>query len=273
MSVLTFSFENSSVRTLGTPEAPLFVATDICKALSHSNPRKAIAGLVDPEDIVKAEIPDSMGRTQIVNCVTESGLYALIFGSKLESAKRFKRWVTSEVLPAIRRTGRYETDPSALITTTELYEIRKAIKSRAKNSSVHYQTVYNALYDYFKIASYKDLRHDQMKAALALIETCTLKPQLSAPTLAEGSVILSAQEAEALLTFIYYVRFLFADVFGKLDGLLRIVDSPLAGSFWDAFHEVSWGRILEILAKHGHDINDMPSYQHWSSCQPKRKAA
>lgn len=159
------------------------------------------------------------------------------------------------------------------ITTTEQYEIRKAIKSRAKNSSVHYQTVYNALYDYFKIASYKDLRHDQMKAALTLIETCTLKPQLPAPTLAEGSVILSAQEAEALLTFIYYVRFLFADVFGKLDGLLRIVDSPLAGSFWDAFHEVSWGRILEILAKHGHDINDMPCYQHWSSCQPKRKAA
>ena len=273
MSALTFSFENSSVRTLGTPEAPLFVATDICKALSHSNPRKAIADLVDPEDIVKAEITDSMGRTQTVNCVTESGLYALIFGSKLDTAKRFKRWVTSEVLPAIRRTGRYETDQSALITTTEQYEIRKAIKSRAKNSSVHYQTVYNALYDYFKIASYKDLRHDQMKAALALIETCTLKPQLPAPTLAEGSVILSAQEAEALLTFIYYVRFLFADVFGKLDGLLRIVDSPLAGSFWDAFHEVSWGRILEILAKHGHDINDMPCYQHWSSCQPKRKAA
>lgn len=168
---------------------------------------------------------------------------------------------------------RAPSDQSALITTTEQYEIRKTIKSRAKNSSVHYQTVYNALYDYFKIASYKDLRHDQMKAALTLIETCTLKPQLPAPTLAEGSVILSAQEAKALLTFIYYVRFLFADVFRKLDSLLRIVDSPLAGSFWDAFHEVSWGRILEILAKHGHDINDMPCYQHWSSCQPKRKAA
>ena len=168
---------------------------------------------------------------------------------------------------------RAPTDQSALITTTEQYEIRKAIKSRAKNSSVHYQTVYNALYDYFKIARLQ-------RPAPRSDESCThahrnlhLKPQLPAPTLAEGSVILSAQEAEALLTFIYYVRFLFADVFGKLDGLLRIVDSPLAGSFWDAFHEVSWGRIPEILAKHGHDINDMPCYQHWSSCQPKRKAA
>ena len=273
MTLATYKFETIQVRTLGTAETPLFVAIDVATALGYAVPKTAVAKVVDAEDIVKAEITDSMGRTQTVNCVTESGLYALIFGSKLESAKRFKRWVTSEVLPAIRRTGRYESAQSALITTTEQYEIRKAIKSRAKNSSVHYQTVYNALYDYFKIASYKDLRHDQMKAALALIETCTLKPQLPAPTLAEGSVILSAQEAEALLTFIYYVRFLFADVFGKLDGLLRIVDSPLAGSFWDAFHEVSWGRILEILAKHGHDINDMPCYQHWSSCQPKRKAA
>ena len=273
MTLATYKFETIQVRTLGTAETPLFVAIDVATALGYAVPKTAVAKVVDAEDIVKAEITDSMGRTQTVNCVTESGLYALIFGSKLESAKRFKRWVTSEVLPAIRRTGRYETAQSAQISTSEQYEIRKAIKARAKNSSVHYQTVYNALYDYFKIASYKDLRHDQMKAALALIETCTLKPQLPAPTLAEGSVILSAQEAEALLTFIYYVRFLFADVFGKLDGLLRIVDSPLAGSFWDAFHEVSWGRILEILAKHGHDINDMPCYQHWSSCQPKRKAA
>lgn len=168
---------------------------------------------------------------------------------------------------------RAPSDQSALITTTEQYEIRKAIKARAKNSSVHYQTVYNALYDYFKIASYKDLRHDQMKAALALIETCTLKPQLPAPTLAEGSIILSAQEAEALLTFIYYARFLFLNVFSKIYGILRIMDSPFAGKFWDAFNEVPWWRILDILAKHGLDINDMQCYQHWLAQQPKRKAA
>ena len=272
MQAITFSFENSNVRTAGTPECPLFVATDVASVLGYSNIRKAIYAHVDEEDRIKAEI-DTDGGRQTVNCVNESGLYALIFGSKLESAKRFKRWVTSEVLPAIRRTGRYETDQSALITTTEQYEIRKAIKSRAKNSSVHYQTVYNALYDYFKIASYKDLRHDQMKAALALIETCTLKPQLSAPTIPEGSIILSDKDAEALLTFIYYVRFLFLNVFSKIYGILRIMDSPFAGKFWDAFNEVPWWRILEILAKHGHDINDMQCYQHWLAQQPKRTAA
>jgi prophage antirepressor-like protein len=267
-----FSFENAQVRALGTPDLPLFVAVDAAGALGYKDKTNAIKQHVDPEDLIKSEIETAGGR-QVVNCVNESGLYALIFGSKLESAKRFKRWVTSEVLPAIRRTGRYESAQSALITTTEQYEIRKAIKSRAKNSSVHYQTVYNALYDYFKIASYKDLRHDQMKAALALIETCTLKPQLSAPTIPEGSIILSDKDAEALLTFIYYVRFLFLNVFSKIYGILRIMDSPFAGKFWDAFNEVPWWRILEILAKHGHDINDMQCYQHWLAQQPKRTAA
>lgn len=273
MSALTFSFENSSVRTLGTPEAPLFVATDICKALSHSNPRKAIADLVDPEDIVKAEITDSMGRTQAVNCVTESGLYALIFGSKLESAKRFKRWVTSEVLPAIRRTGRYETDQSALITTTEQYEIRKAIKSRAKNSSVHYQTVYNALYDYFKIASYKDLRHDQMKAALALIETCTLKPQLSAPAIPEGSIVIDEAMAEKIVVFIYYWRYLFRDDLNLFLALLRRVKSPLAAHFWEAVNDLGLGFMEDALAKQGYSVKDLSCYQHWASQQPKRLTA
>ena len=274
MSALTtFSFENLPVRTFGTADAPLFIALDVCNALGYKRARDAVAQHVDHEDLIKVEI-DTAGGKQTVNCVNESGLYALIFGSKLESAKRFKRWVTSEVLPAIRKNGHYEVaTASNTLSSEEQYEIRKAVKSRAKNSSIHYQTIYNALYDYFKIASYKDLRHDQMKAALALIETCTLKPQLSAPTIPEGSIILSDKDAEALLTFIYYVRFLFLNVFSKIYGILRIMDSPFAGKFWDAFNEVPWWRILDILAKHGHDINDMQCYQHWLAQQPKRTAA
>lgn len=274
MSALTFSFENSSVRTLGTPEAPLFVATDICKALSHSNPRKAIADLVDPEDIVKAEITDSMGRTQTVNCVNESGLYALIFGSKLESAKRFKRWVTSEVLPAIRKNGHYEVaTASNTLSSEEQYEIRKAVKSRAKNSSIHYQTIYNALYDYFKIASYKDLRHDQMKAALALIETCTLKPQLSAPAIPEGSIVIDEAMAEKIVVFIYYWRYLFRDDLNLFLALLRRVKSPLAAHFWEAVNDLGLGFMEDALAKQGYSVKDLSCYQHWASQQPKRLTA
>lgn len=270
--VIAFSFENNKVRTLGTPETPLFIAADVCAALKHSNPRQALRDNVDPEDQIKVEIETNGGR-QTVNAVNESGLYALIFGSKLDTAKRFKRWVTSEVLPTIRRTGRYETDQSALITTTEQYEIRKAIKSRAKNSSVHYQTVYNALYDYFKIASYKDLRHDQMKAALTLIETCTLKPQLSAPAIPEGSIVIDEAMAEKIVVFIYYWRYLFRDDLNLFLALLRRVKSPLAAHFWEAVNDLGLGFMEDALAKQGYSVKDLSCYQHWASQQPKRLTA
>jgi toxin-antitoxin system, toxin component, bro family len=269
-----FSFENAQVRALGTPDLPLFVAVDAAGALGYKDKTNAIKQHVDPEDLIKSEIETAGGR-QVVNCVNESGLYALIFGSKLESAKRFKRWVTSEVLPEIRRTGRYEAPlaRSALITTTEQYEIRKAIKSRAKNSSVHYQTVYNALYDYFKIASYKDLRHDQMKAALALIETCTLKPQLSAPAIPEGSIVIDEAMAEKIVVFIYYWRYLFRDDLNLFLALLRRVKSPLAAHFWEAVNDLGLGFMEDALAKQGYSVKDLSCYQHWASQQPKRLTA
>lgn len=272
MQALSFSFENMAVRTLGTPEHPLFVALDVCSALGYAKARNAVAQHVDPEDLIKSDI-DTNGGRQTINCVNESGLYALIFGSKLESAKRFKRWVTSEVLPAIRRTGRYETAQSAQISTSEQYEIRKAIKARAKNSSVHYQTVYNALYDYFKIASYKDLRHDQMKAALALIETCTLKPQLPAPKIPEGSIVIDEVMAERIVVFIYYWRYLFRDDLNLFLALLRRVKSPLAAHFWEAVNDLGLGFMEEALAKQGYSVKDLDCYKSWASHQPKRLTA
>ena len=82
MSALTtFSFENLPVRTFGTADAPLFIALDVCNALGYKRARDAVAQHVDPEDLIKVEI-DTAGGKQTVNCVTESGLYALIFGSK-----------------------------------------------------------------------------------------------------------------------------------------------------------------------------------------------
>ena len=274
MSAITcFTFEANSIRALGTPESPLFVATDIAKALGFKDSTNAVKQHVDTEDLIKVEIVDALGRKQQANAVNESGLYALIFGSKLDTAKRFKRWVTSEVLPAIRRTGRYETDQSALITTTEQYEIRKAIKSRAKNSSVHYQTIYNALYDYFKIASYKDLRHDQMKAALTLIETCTLKPQLPAPKIPEGSIVIDEVMAERIVVFIYYWRYLFRDDLNLFLALLRRVKSPLAAHFWEAVNDLGLGFMEEALAKQGYSVKDLDCYKSWASHQPKRLTA
>jgi prophage antirepressor-like protein len=104
--IVPFVFDEREVRTVMIDSAPWFVASDLCSILGHVNSRKAVADHVDPEDkgVTKQDTPGGPQRHTIVN---ESGLYALIFGSELPDAKRFKRWVTSEVLPQIRRTGQF----------------------------------------------------------------------------------------------------------------------------------------------------------------------
>ena len=102
-----FSFGNHEIRTVTDEHGEAwFVANDVCAALELMNPHDALAKHVDQEDLAKRDTLTS-GGLQKLNHVNESGLYALIFGSRKESAKRFKRWVTSEVLPAIRKNGYY----------------------------------------------------------------------------------------------------------------------------------------------------------------------
>ena len=97
------------VRTAGTAQEPIFCAADICRALGYNNGRDAISRHCDEGDVVKHDTPTKSG-VQNMTFVTESGLYSLIFGSKLESAKQFKKWVTSDVLPSIRKHGMYATE-------------------------------------------------------------------------------------------------------------------------------------------------------------------
>ena len=257
MTTLSFSFENSPVRTVDSDGITLFLANDICVALGYQRPRDAISQHVDPEDIVKMPV-DTAGGKQLVNCVNESGMYALIFGSKLDSAKRFKRWVTAEVLPAIRKTGRY--DASATLSTEEQYEIRKAVKSRAKNSTIHYQTIYNALYDAFKVASYKDLTKAQFAPAITFIQTCDVAPQLE-QSVPEGSVVLSKDEAEGLRAFVYCWRYLFRPELEAFGAFLRVCHAPKAGRFREAVHDFNMAYFETILDRHGYGVKDLSCYK------------
>ena len=105
----TFLNENigAEIRTITVDEMLYFVGRDIALSLGYNDPVSAITQHVDNEDRVKYPIPDNQGFMQITTLINESGMYALIFGSKLPAAKSFKRWITSEVLPTIRRTGGY----------------------------------------------------------------------------------------------------------------------------------------------------------------------
>ncbi len=101
------SEEFGDVRTVTINGDPWFVGKDVAAALGFTNPRDAISTHVFDED-KGVESIDTLGGKQKMTVINESGLYALVFGSRLKSAQRFKHWVTSEVLPAIRRTGGYQ---------------------------------------------------------------------------------------------------------------------------------------------------------------------
>lgn len=115
MSMQIFNFNQNEIRVIQADNGePLFIAKEVCDVLNHTNSRKAVTDLCDPDDVTVGYIPhpQSLTKQLAVNLINESGLYQLIFGSRLESAKTFKKWVTSEVLPAIRKHGMYATAPT-----------------------------------------------------------------------------------------------------------------------------------------------------------------
>ena len=147
------SEEFGTIRSMTINNEPWFVAKDLAKALGYTNAQKAVRDHTDEEDRwvnetgthPESEIPyviDKVGRRQYPVFINESGLYSLIFGSKLDSAKKFKHWVTSEVLPAIRKAGNYTASPvvnlrDMTVTIQELKERVSALEqSSVKNSAV-----------------------------------------------------------------------------------------------------------------------------------------
>ena len=100
--------EFGAIRTMSNEQGEvMFCAKDVAEALGYKLARKAVQDHVDRDDVLKRNLIDSLGRQQLTTFINESGLYSLILSSKLDSARRFKHWVTSEVLPAIRKQGGY----------------------------------------------------------------------------------------------------------------------------------------------------------------------
>lgn len=114
-----FNFSGQDVRIITINDEPWFVGKDVADILGYSNSRKALSDHVDDEDkgVTKS---DTLGGNQNITIINESGLYSLILKSKKPEAKQFKRWVTSEVLPTIRKHGTYMTQPQVPTTQREL---------------------------------------------------------------------------------------------------------------------------------------------------------
>ena len=176
-----FSFGNQEIRTATDEHGEIwFVAADVCSALEHTNPTKAVADHVDAEDKANFQLGLPGSAPTVVN---ESGLYALIFGSRKEAAKRFKRWVTSEVLPAIRKNGYYAHNESTGLQQLDSAEavdaVMRVVGGMAQNLRLDTD-------DYLMLLRYGLGKYDQKLAEVVPKELLTA--QASIPMQAQWGV-------------------------------------------------------------------------------------
>jgi prophage antirepressor-like protein len=125
-----FNYESKQIRIVIINGEPWFVAKDVCDILEHTNHKMAVARL-DEDEVSKVYLTDSLGREQETTIVNEAGLYSLVLTSNMPKAKDFKRWITHEVIPQIRKTGAYSLDPRQLIAAAVI-EAQKIIAEQEK---------------------------------------------------------------------------------------------------------------------------------------------
>ena len=120
--LMNFTFESHEVRTVIVDGEPWFVAKDVCDVLEIGNPTMAVSRLDDDEKALISIEGTNLGNVPL-NCVSESGLYSLVIGSRKPEAKAFKRWITHDVIPQIRKTGSYGTP--RMLTRLELIDMAR----------------------------------------------------------------------------------------------------------------------------------------------------
>lgn len=286
-NTLAFTFENTSLTILGDILNPLFIAKQICDVLGFANHKDAIKNHVDPDDIFKLEMNDRLNRKQTVNCVNESGLYALIFGSKLPKAKKFKRWVTNEVLPAIRKQGCYsaQEQDSTLISNEQQYELSSRVmrKTHALFGNKNYSFVYRALKRRFRIPRYTCLLQRDFETALAFVDGLKVsdfnvpdvkerevplqnyvvqypsftisssgsEPLPAVPAIPVSKHYITDNELQAIKSLIYYFDDLFKPQIQWASKEAYRQGRPDASRFYDVWHEPMWfiSRMRQLVSR------------------------
>ena len=173
----TFNFESKSIRTLAINNEPWFVAKDLCNAINISNYRDAIERL--DEDEKGVALTDTLGGQQEMNIVSESGMYTLILRCRDAVKKgsvphRFRKWVTAEVLPAIRKTGKYESKT----TVDDRTGLRNAVNMLVSKKGLIYSDAYNLVHQYMNVETIEDIPADKLQSAVEYVHRIVLEGEL-----------------------------------------------------------------------------------------------
>lgn len=271
-ALTNFTFEDCSVRVFGDFIKPLFVAADVCKALSIQNVTQALQSLAPFERSML-----NIGRQGNTNVVTESGLYTLILRCR-DAVKegtfayRFRVWVTNEVLPAIRKQGFYAVQKeqnSSLITNAQQVAIQQAVARRAKKTPAHYQTIYRAIKARYQIPRYTELKQSQFEDCLRFIETVDLsvpEAPASEPTETEKPqrYVVYADFLKTLQVFCYYQRYLFRKPLMQAMRVMLALDVPDASKLWDVVNNLNFVELERSLDDLGFSVKDLDCYKHWA---------
>lgn len=231
----TFNFESNSIRTLAINNEPWFVAVDICRALNLSSPSMAIANLDDDEKYTLSltEGIEGVGKqVQELNLVSESGMYTLILRCRDAVKKgsiphRFRKWVTSEVLPQIRKTGSYSKT-----TVDQRTGLRNAVNMLVSKKGLIYSDAYHLIHQRFNVESIEDLTLEQLPQAVEYIHKIVLEGELIIEEKKELSMNLNLTENELkdlINTWMAFTRF--SDSVGFL---LRKIQPIIHGNLYSS---------------------------------------
>lgn len=255
--------DGAALNVVTIDEEPWFPVSELERLFAVKNLRQRLPAL-DEEERCVLKAPHGGTKTY----VNESGMWILILRSdeaiKIGTpAYKARKWVTSEVLPSIRRTGSY-TLPRKTISVEQQQAIRSAIANRAARSRRHYQTIYRALYERFQIPRYTELLASQFDEALNFINAADLNVPIATPSMktSDDALVLDRNDAERIMNFVYYWRYLFKPELEMILRLLRLVDSPKAARFYEVVTELHLPLLEGTLERHGYSVKGMPCYKH-----------
>ena len=230
----TFSFESNSIRTLAINNEPWFIAKDLCNTLKISNVSDALLKLDDDEKATIGLTDSQAGNgAQSISIISESGMYTLILRCRDAVKKgsvphRFRKWVTAEVLPVIRKTGKYESKT----TVDDRTSLRNAVNMLVSKKGLIYSDAYHLIHQRFNVESIEDLTLEQLPQAVEYVHKIVLEGELIIDGKKESSVNLNLTENELkdlINTWMAFTRF--SDSVGFL---LRKIQPIIHGNLYSS---------------------------------------
>ena len=237
----TFNFESNSIRTLAINNEPWFVAVDVCQALGLTQTTNALRNLDDDEVALTSIKGISKGNDQ-VNLVSESGMYTLILRCRDAVKKgsvphRFRKWVTAEVLPAIRKTGKYESKTSVNDRTG----LRNAVNMLVSKKGLIYSDAYHLIHQRFNVESIEDLTLEQLPQAVEYVHKIILEGELiTEAELPSSEKKFSFEFTEYELQQLTWLWFAFkrgVGTFQHIERAFNVLGSNMSGQIYGQAYE------------------------------------